>query len=157
MRTPEAPDERAHHFPRRLAAGRRVAGGLLGRHGRTARVLRRRARAQDHAHPGDPAGGRRDPFTQAQKPSEESTRAKEPLEEFPLDSLKLIGLISFKNSVYALVRAPDGIVHRVTVGDHMGQNYGKITQITATEVSLVELVADGFGGLKQQPASLASE
>jgi type IV pilus assembly protein PilP len=39
----------------------------------------------------------------------------------------------------------------------MGQNFGKITQISPTEVTLVEIVADGFGGFKEQPASLAAE
>jgi type IV pilus assembly protein PilP len=106
-------------------------------------------------------GDRRDPFVPALLKNTglqpDLSRNKEPLEEFPLDSLKLVGLINFKGATYALIRAPDGIIHRVTVGNHMGQNFGKITLITPTEVSLVEIVADGFGGFKEQPASLAAE
>lgn len=107
------------------------------------------------------AGDRRDPFQQATAKNAglqpDLNRNKEPLEEFPLDSLKLVGLINYKGATYALIRAPDGIIHRVTVGNHMGQNFGRITQITPTEVSLVEIVADGFGNFKEQPASLAAE
>jgi type IV pilus assembly protein PilP len=49
------------------------------------------------------------------------------------------------------------VIHRVTVGNYMGQNFGKITNISESEVSLDEIVPDGFGGFKEQPASLAAE
>jgi type IV pilus assembly protein PilP len=46
-------------------------------------------------------------------------------------------------------------VHRVSVGDHMGQNFGKITGISETEVVLMEIIPDGLGGYIQRPASVA--
>lgn len=107
-------------------------------------------------------GDRRDPYLPSVQHNvgevrPDTNRNKEPLEEFPLDSLKMVGLINYKGAVYAMIKAPDGIIHRVTTGNHMGQNFGRITQITPTEVSLVEIVADGFGGFKEQPSTLAAE
>ena len=82
-------------------------------------------------------------------------RPKEPLEEFPLDSLRMVGTITMQQRAFALVRAPDSVVHRVSVGDHLGQNYGKITGISETEVVLMEIIPDGLGGYIQRPASVA--
>ena len=83
------------------------------------------------------------------------TRNKEPLEEFPLDGLRMMGTILYNGRVYALIRAPDGILHRVTRGTHMGQNYGEIVAIDESQVQLSEIVPDGFGGWVQRPAVLA--
>lgn len=82
-------------------------------------------------------------------------RNREPLEEFSLDGLRMLGIIQANGKTYALVKAPDNIVHRVTRGDHMGQNYGVITKIEDTEIKLTEIVPDGFGGWMQRLASLA--
>ncbi len=111
------------------------------------------------------SGGRRDPFI-PMAPAHENgqgssalrpdmNRNKEPLEEFPLDALKMVGTLLFNNQNYAMVKAPDGVVHHVAIGDHMGQNYGKITKIEPSAISLTEIVPDGFGGWAERPASLA--
>jgi type IV pilus assembly protein PilP len=111
---------------------------------------------------------RRDPFTPLLQSRAEAlaaaagtggirpdvNRPKEPLEDFTLDSLRMLGTITMERRAYALIRAPDTVVHRVSVGDHMGQNYGKITSISETEVVLMEIIPDGFGGWMQRPASL---
>lgn len=110
--------------------------------------------------------GRRDPFTAVEPQRNpqgfensgirpDVNRNKEPLEEFPLDSLRMVGTIDAGGKTFALVKAPDGVVHRVTLKDHMGQNYGEITAITEAEVSLTEIINDGFGGWMQRPANLA--
>ncbi len=109
-------------------------------------------------------GERRDPFVELQRP-ERSTAAegprpdlnrnREPLEEFPLDALRMMGTISTPLGVFALIKAPDGVIHRVTVKNYMGQNYGQIVAIAGTEIRLQELVPDGFGGWVQRQASLA--
>jgi len=108
------------------------------------------------------AAGRRDPFASIQ-PSRQAgnsdlkpdlNRNKEPLEEFPLDGLRMVGIVDTKGKVFALIKAPDGVVHRVAVKNHMGQNYGEIVSISEAEVGLMELVPDGFGGWIQRPASL---
>jgi type IV pilus assembly protein PilP len=109
-------------------------------------------------------GERRDPFVETKPadrgvaqggPSPDLNRNREPLEEFPLDALRMMGTISTPQGVFALVRAPDNVIHRVTLKNYMGQNYGQIVAISATEVSLQELVQDGFGGWTQRAASLA--
>jgi type IV pilus assembly protein PilP len=84
-------------------------------------------------------------------------RSKEPLEEYPLDGLKLVGAVTYKGREYAMVKAPDGVIHRVTIGDHMGQNYGKITKVSEAAVSLSEIIPDGFGGFAERPSTLAAE
>ena len=110
------------------------------------------------------AGNRREPFTPSVPDSAKNdgvrpdmNRNREPLEEFPLDALKMVGLIDYNKVQYAMIKAPDGVIHRVSVGNYMGQNFGKITKISESEVSLDEIVPDGFGGFKEQPASLAAE
>ena len=111
------------------------------------------------------AGDRREPFTPSLPESARNgggvhpdmSRNREPLEEFPLDALKMVGLITYNKVVYAMIRAPDGVIHRVSVGNYMGQNFGKIISVSESEVSLDEIVPDGFGGFKEQPASLAAE
>lgn len=106
--------------------------------------------------------GRRDPFAALQLARQSNAggvkpdlnRNKEPLEEFPLDGLRMVGTIDSKGKVYVMIKAPDSVVHRVTIKNYLGQNYGQITAISESEVSLTELVPDGFGGWIQRPASL---
>lgn len=110
-------------------------------------------------------GDRRDPFVEAQTDDRQTpassalrpdfNRNREALEDFPLDSLRMTGTIRSAAGLFALVKAPDGVIHRVTLNNHMGQNYGEIVAITEAEVSLRELVPDGFGGWTQRQASLA--
>lgn len=109
-------------------------------------------------------GNRRDPFVAVQPqrgnrvatgPRPDFNRNKEPLEEYPLDALRMQGIIRTSRATYALVKAPDGVIHRVSIGNHMGQNYGEIKAINEAEVQLAELVPDGFGGWLQRPAVLA--
>ena len=111
----------------------------------------------------DPAG-RRDPFQQVQPesggtvaggPQPDLNRSREPLEDFPLDALRMQGIIETSKAMFALVKAPDGVIHRVSVGNHMGQNYGEIKAIAETEITLTEIVPDGFGGWVSRPATLA--
>lgn len=110
------------------------------------------------------AGERRDPFQKAEAepsasasagPRPDLNRTREPLEEYPLDALRMQGIIETPKVVYALVKAPDGVIHRVSVGNHMGQNYGQISAIAESEISLAEIVPDGFGGWISRPATLA--
>lgn len=82
-------------------------------------------------------------------------RNREPLEEFPLDGIRLLGTLEIRQQTFALLNAPDGIVHRATYGDHMGQNFGKIIGINDAEVQLEEIVPDGLGGYKKRIAVVA--
>ncbi|MEO5574399.1 MAG: pilus assembly protein PilP [Gammaproteobacteria bacterium] len=81
-------------------------------------------------------------------------RQKELLEEYPLDSLKMVGTVKNNNETWSLVRAPDGIIYRVRPNNYMGKNYGKITSISEESIELVETIEDGQGGWMERPASL---
>ncbi len=84
-------------------------------------------------------------------------RPKEALEAYPLDSLRMVGTLQQGGATWALIKASDGTIHRVTVGNYMGQNDGKITRITENEVDLMEIVPDGLGNGNyiERPASVA--
>jgi type IV pilus assembly protein PilP len=82
-------------------------------------------------------------------------RNREFLEQFSLDTLKMVGTLKLEGRVFGLVRTKDGLVHRVTVGNYLGQADGKITDITPSKISLVEIVPDGLGGYMERPAGLA--
>jgi len=86
--------------------------------------------------------------------SPDTDRPKEELERFPLDALAMRGIIERPDLLLALVRDGDGVIHEVTVGNYMGQNYGRIESITETEITLIEIVPDGQGGWREQPASV---
>lgn len=82
-------------------------------------------------------------------------RHKEALEAFPLDSLHMVGTLDFNKRTWVAVKAPDGIVYHVTVGNYVGQNNGKITRIGRGKVILREIVPNGLGGWEKRPAFLA--
>jgi len=81
-------------------------------------------------------------------------RPREFLEQFPLDTLRMVGTLNVRGTTFGLVQGADGLIHRVTVGNHMGQNYGRITAISPSEIQLVEIVADGLGGYLERPAAI---
>ena len=84
----------------------------------------------------------------------DSKRNREFLEQFSLDTLKMVGTLNLGANRYGLVATKDGRVHRVVVGEHMGTNDGKITDITPSKIALVEIIPDGLGGYIERPAAL---
>ena len=82
-------------------------------------------------------------------------RNREALEFFPLEGLRMRGTLSFRGEQFAIVQAPDGVVHRVQTGNYMGQNFGRIVTINNAEIILEEIVPDGLGGYVKRDASLA--
>lgn len=88
--------------------------------------------------------------------SAEMNRRKEPLESFPLDSMNMVGSVNKQGQPYALLRV-DNLLYQVKVGDHLGQNYGRITRIAETEIALRELVQDASGEMIERPATLQLE
>ena len=82
-------------------------------------------------------------------------RRKEELESYPLDALDMVGTLGADVDMAALVKDPTGVIHRVRPNNYLGQNDGKITEITPSKISLVEIVPDGLGGYIERPASLA--
>ena len=84
-----------------------------------------------------------------------STRPREFLEQFSLDTLRMVGTVKLNGRFYGLVQTHDGLVHRVLPGNHLGQSDGRITSIEEARISLVEIVPDGMGGFIERPAGLA--
>lgn len=74
------------------------------------------------------------------------TRTREALEAYKLSELRLVGTLTQSGQPSALVRAPDGQVHRLRVGNHMGSDFGRIVGITSSTVQLIEVVPTGRGG-----------
>ncbi|WKB51928.1 pilus assembly protein PilP [Eleftheria terrae] len=83
----------------------------------------------------------------------ELNRRKEPLEAYPLDSMAMVGTVARKGQQVALLKV-DALLYQVKVGDHLGQNYGRITKITETEVALREIVQDAAGEWIERTSSL---
>ncbi len=87
--------------------------------------------------------------------SPDSSRVRETLEGFPLDALDMVGTMGTDASTVALVKDPDGVVHRVNVDNYLGQSEGRITAIFEDRIDLVELIPNGSGGWMERPASIA--
>lgn len=85
----------------------------------------------------------------------DSNRRKEALESYPLDSLRMVGTIEKDNKRWALVVDPNGTVYRLTKGNYVGQNHGRIDGISNDKMTLTEIVPDPNGGWRERPASMA--
>jgi|SRR5690606_31384437 len=84
-------------------------------------------------------------------------RNKEYLERFPLDTLSMVGTITANGQHFGLVADPEGAVHRVQVGNYLGQNHGQIIEIGNTQIKLTEIVPDGLGGWIENQAAIATD
>lgn len=84
-----------------------------------------------------------------------NNRNREELEQFELDSLRMVGVMDNKASNWGVVLAPDGIVHRVRVGNYMGTNIGKIMNISEARIELREIIQDSNGRWEERKAALA--
>lgn len=82
------------------------------------------------------------------------TRPKEPLEAYSLETLKMVGLISKKGRMNAIVATPERSIYHVHPGNYMGQNFGLITKITDTEIVLKEVVQDSAGDWAERTSTL---
>jgi type IV pilus assembly protein PilP len=93
--------------------------------------------------------------TSTDGPRPDFQRTREYLERFELDTLLMVGTFSKESSDWALIRDPDGVVHRVSVGNYMGKNHGKVGLIDQDEVQLSEFITDGAGGWIVRDAAMA--
>ena len=85
--------------------------------------------------------------------SAELNRRKEPLEAHPTDSMKMVGSVARGSQPFALLQV-ESLLYQVKVGDHLGQNYGRITRISETEITLREVVQDAAGEWIERSSSL---
>ncbi|WP_410756941.1 pilus assembly protein PilP [Halochromatium sp.] len=116
-------------------------------------------------------GDRRDPFVMDEQAAEQAAeaaqetrptglspdprRAKEPLEAYPLDALRMVGTLERHGTRWALVTSPEGTLHRVRVGQYLGRNNGRITRIEPNALRLTETVEKQPGQWARRPASMA--
>lgn len=110
---------------------------------------------------------RRDPFTpDAQSEPDEGivldnglapdpNRRKEELESYPLDSLRMVGTLDLADGRWALIRTKEGILHRVRVGNYLGQSSGQIISIGDDAIQVTEIVSDAPGQWRERAATLA--
>ena len=108
-----------------------------------------------------------EPFFKEQQSTQEATeiagnglqpnfdRNKEELENFALDSLRMLGTLELESELWAIIRSPDGTIHRTQTGNFMGHNHGKIVAIYEDSIELNEIVEDGRGGWQERTAGLA--
>ena len=87
--------------------------------------------------------------------SPDLNRPKEPLESFPLDSLRMVGTMDQSGQTWAIIQAPDRTVSRISRGNYLGQNFGRIRNIEEYSVSLNEIIPDGLGGWIEREASIS--
>lgn len=90
-------------------------------------------------------------------PRPDPDRRKEALESFPLDSLDMVGTIGMGESMFGLIKAPDGVVYRIRPNNYVGQSDGRITGIHEDRIELVELIPNGVGGWIEEPALIPLE
>jgi len=81
-------------------------------------------------------------------------RPREALEAFPLDNLTMVGTLEQKGSFFALIKTPDRSLYRVTSGNYLGQNFGRIVAITETDIKLKEIVQDSSGNWEEKDQTL---
>jgi type IV pilus assembly protein PilP len=111
-------------------------------------------------------GDRRDPFVmddrtaQATMPQQGSgiapdpLRRKEELEQYALDALRMVGTLEQNETRWGLVQDPDGVLHRVRIGNYLGQNNGQITRISPEAIAVMEIVGEGPGIWREREAAL---
>lgn len=88
-------------------------------------------------------------------PRPDMNRRKEPLEDYPLDGLKMVGTLSRGKQSWGIIQTTDGAVYRVQKGNYLGQNFGRITRVTDEKIDLVELIQGALGEWVEREASLA--
>ena len=81
-------------------------------------------------------------------------RSREFLEQYPLDTLRMVGTMELGDRNYGLVQTSDGLIHRVVAGNYLGQNDGRITSVGESEIELIEIISDGIGGYLEREAAV---
>jgi type IV pilus assembly protein PilP len=81
-------------------------------------------------------------------------RRKEVLESYPLESLSMVGSLQRQDVIFALIKSPEGTLFRVTIGNYLGQNFGRINHVSESEVKLLEIVQDGVNEWVERTSAL---
>ena len=81
-------------------------------------------------------------------------RKQEFLEQFSLDSLRMVGSLELDGVRWALIKDSENSVHRVRRGHYLGRNHGRVVESTETNVLIIEIVSDGGDGWIERPRTL---
>ena len=84
----------------------------------------------------------------------DKNRVKEYLEQFSLDSMKMVGTLQQESTLWALMQDKDGGVHRVKKGNFIGKNHGEIVETADTYLSVIEIVPNGVDGWVERPRTI---
>lgn len=82
------------------------------------------------------------PQTSAAQP--DLNRPREALEAYPLDTMRMVGMMQKGGVSFALVQI-ERSVYRVRAGQRLGQNFGQVTRVTPAAVEIREMVQDAAG------------
>ncbi|MAZ44227.1 MAG: pilus assembly protein PilP [Legionellales bacterium] len=85
----------------------------------------------------------------------DSGRPREVLENFPLDTLKMVGTLERRQQRWAIILDAQGLVYRVSEGNYIGKNHGKIVGVSETSIDVVEVIPDSIAGWRERKARLA--
>jgi type IV pilus assembly protein PilP len=91
----------------------------------------------------------------AQQPRPDADRKRELLESYSLDSISMVGTIRKGATFWGIVKDKTGIIHRVHIGNYLGENSGCIEKITENTIFVRETLADGQGGWTERASSLS--
>jgi len=86
------------------------------------------------------------------KPDE--NRTKEYLERYNLEGLQMVGSLEQRGQLWVLMDDQNGLVHRVTVGNFMGRNHGRIVEVSESQVSVIEIVSSGENSWIERPRTI---
>jgi type IV pilus assembly protein PilP len=85
----------------------------------------------------------------------DTNRRKETLESYPLDSLRMVGTLQKSKKMWAIIIDTDGTVHRITKGNYVGQNHGRIVKVAEEKLVIKEIVPNPRGGWQEKEATMA--
>ncbi len=87
--------------------------------------------------------------------SPDPNRTPEFLENFPLDTLRMVGTMEQRETLWALIQTPERTIQRIAQGNYLGQNNGKVLEVSDAKIRIEEIVPDGYGGWRKRDGSIA--
>ena len=87
--------------------------------------------------------------------SPDPNRTPEFLENFPLDTLRMVGTMEQRGSLWALIQTPEKTIQRISAGNYLGQNNGKVLEVSDAGLKIEEIIPDGFGGWRKRDGAIA--
>ena len=87
--------------------------------------------------------------------SPDHDRIAEPLEQYDLKDLVLVGTLRRADTTWGLVRTPEGQIHPVAIGNHIGHDKGRIVSVQESALTVKEIIPDGVGAWREQETQVA--